>query len=128
MWAYKKRELGKIFMSEFCSFFLCSKVLSMWTGISACVTVCVWLSVPHSFHFSPYHLPSRLHALLPLLLFMLTLNHGYDILKPKYKSRESERIQLEINFPQHQPSGQKKNCLVASAALLDAKHSLREAG
>jgi len=58
---------------------------------------------------------------------MLTQSRA-NILKPKYKSKESERIQLEINFPQYQPSGQKENCLVVSASLVYAEHSFWEAG
>lgn len=49
------------------------------------------------------------------------------ILKPKYKSRRSERIQLETNFPQHQPSGQKEKWLVPSASLVCTKYSFWEA-
>lgn len=39
------------------------------------------------------------------------------VLKSKYKSRRSERIQFESNFPQHQPSGQKGKWLIPSHTL-----------
>lgn len=50
------------------------------------------------------------------------------ILKPEYKSRRSERIQLETNFPQHQPSGQKEKWSVPSASLVCTKYSFWETG
>lgn len=83
--------------------------LSFTVAISAPAT-CPLASIPY--FLCCYFLPSP-HA-------------QTDILKPKYKSRGSERIHLKINFT-HQPSGQKENSLAVSATsafFLDAKHSL----